>query len=70
MKIELTDGDICICNGSDLLGTKKVWRSLCEGCAMIIENISENHLRFYCNDHENDDDFNDLIFDLEISERE
>ena len=35
---------------------------------MYIEQIGENKLRFYCNDHEIDDDFDDLIFDMEIME--
>ena len=38
------------------------------GCAFWIENISENHLRFHCNDHEYDDDFDDLIFDMIITD--
>lgn len=32
------------------------------------EHISENRYRFHCNDHEKDDDFDDLIFDVEILE--
>lgn len=36
------------------------------GNAFWIEALSEMCNRFYCNDHEMDDDFNDLIFDLEI----
>lgn len=31
-----------------------------------IETLSDNHLRFHCNDHKMDDDFDDLIFDMEI----
>ena len=38
------------------------------GCAFWIENISDNHLRFHCNDHEYDDDFDDLIFDMIITD--
>lgn len=37
-------------------------------CAFWIEEISDNHLRFHCNDHEADDDFDDLIFDMIITE--
>ena len=29
-----------------------------------IETIGEKHLRFHCNDHHPDDDFDDLIFDM------
>lgn len=66
--VELKAGDIVICNGSDPLGYGGIWHSLSHGCAMIIESIKENHFKFYCNDHENDDDFDDLIFELEIFE--
>lgn len=34
-------------------------------CAFWIENLAKNHLRFHCNDHEADDDFDDMILDLE-----
>ena len=33
---------------------------------MIIEKTGKDSYRFYCNDYENDDDFDDLIFDMEI----
>ena len=64
--IELEDGNIAICNASDPLGTGQIWHSISQGCAMITEVLGENHFRFYCNDHENDDDFNDFIFDMEL----
>ena len=64
--VVLESGNLVICNGSDPLGTGEIWHTITKGCAMIIEPIDENHLRFYCNDHENDDDFDDLIFDLEF----
>ncbi len=38
------------------------------GNAFWIEKISDNCYRFHCNDHKLDDDFDDLIFDLEIVE--
>ena len=38
------------------------------GCAFWIEVLSDNHYRFHCNDHEYDDDFNDLVFDMVINE--
>ena len=40
------------------------------GCAFWIETLAENKFRFHCNDHEMDDDFDDLIFDLEIEDNE
>lgn len=36
------------------------------GNAFWIEAFSKNRYRFHCNDHRMDDDFDDLIFDLEI----
>ena len=36
------------------------------GNAFWIETLEEKKLRFHCNDHKMDDDFDDLIFDLEI----
>ena len=35
-------------------------------CLMIKEELGEDKFRFYCNDIDWDDDFDDLIFDLEI----
>lgn len=36
--------------------------------AMIGEKLNDNTYRFYCNDKEYDDDFDDLIFEMEIRE--
>lgn len=36
------------------------------GCAFWIEQLDHLTYRFYCNDHEYDDDFDDLIFDCTI----
>ena len=36
------------------------------GNAFWMEQLSDNRYRFHCNDHQMDDDFDDLIFDLEI----
>lgn len=66
LEINLKGGILAICNGSFDAQVPEICRSLNGGCAMIIEEIEENYLRFYCNDYENDDDFDDLIFDLEI----
>lgn len=40
------------------------------GNAFWIEALGENAFRFHCNDHKMDDDFDDLIFDLEIVDTE
>ena len=36
------------------------------GNAFWVETISDKKYRFHCNDHKMDDDFDDLIFDLEV----
>ena len=36
------------------------------GYAFWIEQLQKNVFRFHCNDYDYDDDFDDLIFDLEI----
>lgn len=66
VRVQFFGGHLLICNGSDPLGNKQVCHSLYFGCAIFIEQIGENKYRFNCNDHENDDDFDDLIFEMEI----
>lgn len=68
LELTLKDGSITICNGSDTDGTKTGCSTMVFGCAMIIEEIKQNHYKFYCNDFEPDDDFDDLIFELELVE--
>lgn len=36
------------------------------GCAFWYEKIDECTVRFHCNDHEDDDDFDDMIFDFTV----
>ena len=38
------------------------------GNAFWIETLGDNKFRFHCNDHKMDDDFDDMIFDMEIIE--
>lgn len=38
------------------------------GNAFWIEALSDNCYRFHCNDHRLDDDFDDLIFDMELGD--
>ena len=66
VSINLVEGDLAIFNASDPLGTGEIWESLFGGCAMIIEEKCDNQFVFYCNDHENDDDFDDLVFELTV----
>ena len=40
------------------------------GCAFWIEFLTNNCLRFHCNDKEYDDDFDDLIFDIVLEKGE
>ncbi len=70
LNINIKSGHLTICNGSDADGTRRGCETLVWGCAMIVETLSENHFKFFCNDHELDDDFDDLIFELEIIEVE
>lgn len=67
LEINLKCDTIGICNGAILkAGDLNLVRFCNEGCAMKIEDISENKKRFYCNDYEINDDFNDLIFEIEF----
>ena len=63
--IYLGEGDIGISNGC-LRPRSDMITCFVEGCAMIKEELGEDKFRFYCNDIDWDDDFDDLIFDLEI----
>lgn len=64
--VVLQDGDLTICNGYSRPNLPGIWGYLYGGCAMHKVDLGENHYRFYCNDYEDDDDFDDLIFELEI----
>lgn len=66
--VELKNGAINICNGTDLDGDFRFTHTLVRGSCFHYEEISKNRFRFYCNDYEPDDDFDDLIFELEIIE--
>lgn len=74
LSVHVENGLICICNASDLLGNgierygKGAFTIAEYGNAFWVEQLSEGSVRFHCNDHEFDDDFDDLIFDMEIVE--
>ena len=38
------------------------------GNALWVEELSPTRYRFHCNDHQMDDDYDDLIFDMEIAD--
>lgn len=65
LEIILEEGDIGISNGC-LRPTTETITCFVDGFAMIKEELGEDKFRFYCNDIDWDDDFDDLIFDLEI----
>ncbi len=68
LKVELDDGSLCICNSCcDEERLPGIFESLVYGCGMIIEKTGDNHFRFFCNDTEDDDDFDDFIFEMEIT---
>ncbi len=64
----------CDCTSNSLLQIWNVWKvdnavqSLYNGSAMIVTQISKWKWRFQCNDGKPDDDMNDLIFTLELSD--
>ena len=67
LSVQAESGSLIIGNASERTETG-TFTCGAFGCAFWIEQKRENILRFYCNDHEYDDDFDDLIFDLEIIE--
>ncbi|MGE5455739.1 MAG: hypothetical protein ACM3O4_01350 [Ignavibacteriales bacterium] len=67
LEINLIDGEIGLCNGAiRKIGENEIVTYCSYGCAMQIEEISSTKKRYYCNDYENDDDFDDLVFEMEI----
>ncbi len=66
--INLKDGFVGISNGkfvTDKTGFRYLHCGLFWG-AMKVEQISPTVTRFYCNDTEFEDDFDDLIFEMEV----
>lgn len=66
VRISNFTGSIEVCNGSDPLGTKQICYCLARGNAMFFEQLQPNKFRFYCNDHVFDEDFDDLVFEMEV----
>lgn len=46
-------------------GATESWRN---GAAMKKKEIDHNHIRYFCNDFEPDEDFNDIVFDIILDE--
>jgi len=65
LEVILEEGNIAISNGC-LRPTTETIACFVDGFAMIKEELGEDKFRFYCNDIDWEDDFDDLIFDLEI----
>lgn len=68
LEIDLEDGYIFIQNGKILNfgGGKRIVDVGNNWFAMKQEKISPTITRFYCNDADNEDDFDDLIFEIEV----
>lgn len=67
LRLIIDEGFVALANSTQVSEGSIYYDSLVFGCAMFYEMLSENKYRFYCNDRDNDDDFDDLIFDLEIT---
>jgi hypothetical protein len=68
--IHLIEGTIYFLNGTAVPVTPELTycRMMQGGCAIYIEKIGVNHFRLNCNDVEPDDDFNDLIYEIQWEE--
>ena len=64
--VHLVEGDIYFLNGCAIPVTPELTycRMMQGGCAIFIEQICENCYRLNCNDVEPDDDFNDLVYEV------
>lgn len=67
LDIDIKEGTLWFGNFCDNTGTGSRVSGF-SGFAMMIEDIGENKKRYYCNDWEPDEDFDDLIFDVEFIE--
>ncbi len=67
MEIDIKEGYLVFGNFCDNTGTGSRVSGI-SGFAMIIDDIGVNKKRYRCNDIEPDDDFDDLIFDVEFIE--
>ncbi|MDR7000196.1 hypothetical protein [Neobacillus niacini] len=65
--VEIIEGSLGIGHFCDNTGTGSCVLGF-SGFAMMIEELNNNKKRYYCNDFEADDDFDDLIFEIEIIE--
>ena len=68
LQVRSTAGGIVLANSSQLPNSS-IWDCAVRGYALWVEKLNENHYRFHCNDHDFDDDYDDLVFDVEISRK-
>ena len=64
LSVRAEEGHLILANESEEL--PGLFTSGALGCALFAEPLSDSILRFHCNDHEYDGDFDDLIFDMEV----
>jgi len=67
LDIEIISGYLSLANSSERIETK-MFTCGAYGNAFWYEIIGADSYRFHCNDHEYDDDFDDLIVDVEMLE--
>lgn len=65
INLELIDGIFIIYNAS-IPNNSESTRSMVFGCALSPIEMSDGWYRICCNDYENDDDFDDLIFEMKV----
>ena len=65
--VKSEDGSLFFANASERI---EIGSFTCGAFASAfwIETLGDDYYRFHCNDHEQDDDFDDLVFDLQIDE--
>ena len=68
--VEIDNGELSIFNISEYIDFRGIHSktSLSKGMAFYYEEIGANKYRCYCNDWQPDDNFDDLVFDIEYIE--
>ena len=67
LKIILKGGDFGLCNADNDGDEEDIYvDSLIFGLAMTIDRLEDGWFRLNCNDRENDDDFDDLVFEMKV----
>ena len=66
VSITFNKGKLRLCNGADQTNTMKYCDALTFGFAFYLEELGDNEYVVHCNDFENDDDFDDLVFNMHV----